>query len=408
MPLKGRARTALRFARSLAFLLPSVIPFPIHGQERPPVLRWGAEVRPRSEIRRPVENGWDGVTSMRTRISLDALMEPGLRLVVQIQDVRDWGEESSVRDRNADAVDFHQAFLEVAFLPAVGGLVRAGRQEVGLAEQRLVGAPDWGQAGQTFDGARWIRPLGEGRLELVYLKIREDSSPSHDGSADLTAAWYSAPLGGLGSADLLGVHDRGDGTGRTRQTTVGGVWRTGSELFSARAEGLYQFGRRGGRDVEAFMFAGEAGMTVARGQGTITLWYDYLSGDAHPDDDEIDSFSTLFGARNRYYGRADYFTDVPTDTRGLGLVDAALKLAFSPGGDLSLNLDLHEFRTAQDQSLTRARLGEEADLWARVRARQYLTVQAGYSLTWSGPAMEALGLLEGTGHFGYVMTSLRF
>lgn len=408
MPLNGRAPTALRSSRSLALLLPFLTPFPIHAQTTRPVLRWGAEIRPRWEVRKPVDGGWDGVTSMRTRVSLEALLEPDLRLFVQVQDVRDWGEESSVRDRSADAVDFHQAYLEVASLPALGGLARVGRQEVGLAEQRLVGAPDWGQAGQTFDGARWIRPVGDSRIEVVYLKIVEGSSPSHDADADLTAVWYTAPLGSLGSVDFVGVHDRWTGTERTGQTTVGGIWKKDGEAISLRVQGLYQFGERQARDVRAFMLAGAAGVTVARGRGTVTLWYDYLSGDETQADDETGAFSTLFGARNRYYGRADYFTDIPVATHGLGLTDAALKLAFRPGGTLSVNLDLHEFRTAPRGSLRRSRLGEEADAWVRLRFRQYLSIQGGYSLTWAGPAMEALGLLEGTGHFGYLMTSLRF
>jgi hypothetical protein len=119
-------------------------------------------------------------------------------------------------------------------------------------------------------------------------------------------------------------------------------------------------------------------------------------------------FSALYGARNRYYGTADYFIDIPNDTGGLGLQDAALKLALRPSPPLSLNLDLHAFRTAAAGGLDSRRLSDEADLWARYRFRQALTIQAGYSLTWAGPVMEYLGRLEGTGHFGYLMTSLRF
>jgi hypothetical protein len=171
---------------------------------------------------------------------------------------------------------------------------------------------------------------------------------------------------------------------------------------------MFQFGERDGRDVEAFMLAGRAGMEVLGGRGSVTLWYDHLSGNTDPDGDSVQVFTTLYGARNRYYGRADYFTDIPAHTGGLGLRDAALKLSLRPTDLLALNLDIHAFRTAQPGDLSSQRLAEEVDAWARYRFRHYLTLQAGFSLTWAGAAMEELGRLDGRGEFAYLMTSVRF
>jgi hypothetical protein len=396
------------------FLLPALLfpallssPSASTGQSQP-TITWHGEVRPRFYAREPVEGSWDRWTSMRARIALNVQPEQGLRLFVQVQDVRFWGGEETARDRSADAVDFHQAFFEVDSLPAVGGLTRAGRQEVGLAEGRLIGAPDWGQAGQTFDGVRWIRPLGPRRLEMVFLKLREDTSPAHDHDADLLASWLALPLGELGEADLIGIHDRGSGPEGNRQNTVGAIWRKAPFPFSFRVQGMYQFGERGGTDVSGYMVAARAGVSIMEDRATFTLWYDHLSGDPDPDDGEVGVFSTLFGARHRFYGRADYFLDIPEDTGGSGLRDAAVKLAFRPSDLLSLNLDIHSFRTAADGALPSARLAEEADAWVKYRFRRYLDLELGYSLTVAGPAMEELGRLEGTGNTGYIMTSLRF
>jgi hypothetical protein len=345
---------------------------------------------------------------MRTRIAADVRMDRGLRLFFQMQDVRIWGEELSVRDRSADNMDFYQAYLEVMDLPVAGGMIRAGRQEVSLAENRLMAAPDWGQGGQTFDGVRWIRPTGDGRLELIALRIQENSAPSHEQSADFLAAWYHLDQAGGGTADLYLVHDRVVNSPETSQSSLGGVWKGELAPLSLVLHGVYQAGTREGLDVRASLLSAQGKLTVANGMGSVTLWYDRLSGDDDLEDDVNKAFTTLFGARNRFYGRADYFTDIPVTTRGLGFQDAVLKLGWRPMEDLAVNLDIHSFRTAEEGGLSSMRLGEEVDIWARLRTREYLTLQAGYALTWAGSGMEELEILSGTGHFGYFMTSLKF
>ena len=396
-----------RGPRALLLCALLLAPATTEAQSRPTLL-WGGEIRPRAETGKAGEAGREQLVSMRTRVVMDARFEEGLRLYFQFQDVRNWGEETTERDRTADALDFHQAFLEVEDLPAAGGTLRAGRQEVALAEERFIGAPDWGQAGQTFDGALWFRPVGSHRLELVALKLREESSPAHQDEAELLAAWFAVSPGGMGSGDLLALHDRSTGPGGSRQHTLGGVWRIDPAPFSFRVQAMGQLGEREGRRVRASMLAIRAGAEVLEGKGTVTLWYDRLSGDETPDAGDVRSFSALYGARNRYYGTADYFTDIPRDTGGLGLQDAVLKLTLSPHPLLSLYLDLHAFRTAARGSLESRRLGEEMDAWLRYRFREALAVQVGYSLIRSGPVLEALERLDGTGQFGYVMTSLRF
>ncbi len=388
----------------LAILL---LPNPLTAQSRP-ALTWQGEVRPRLFAQEPVRGEWDHWISMRTRLGLDARFDAGMRFFLQIQDVRYWGEEETNRDRSADAVDFHQAFLEVDSLPGLGGLIRAGRQEVSLGEGRFLAAPNWGDAGQTFDGLLWIRGNGDANLNLVYLRVREGSSAAHDQSADLTAGWLTLPPGELGSFDLLGFHDRSGDPDGTSQSTVGSIWKMGFGDLSFRLQGMYQFGERVGTDVSAHMIAARGTLGILDGEGTVTLWYDYLSGDPDPGDNQTGAFSTLFSARHRYYGTADYFLDIPRDTGGLGLQDAAVKFAFTPTPTLSVNLDLHSFRTAQWGALSSRHLAEEADLWIRHRFRGALALEAGSSLIWAGTAMEELGRLEGTGTAVYFMTSLRF
>ena len=405
--LSGRPRID---SRVLAFGILTLLaswPSPARGQDQP-TLVLGGEIRPRLLARTPVEGKWDHWISMRSRLDLGARFQEGLALFLQIQDVRFWGEELTNRDRSADAVDFHQAYLEVDSLPGIGGKVRVGRQEVTLAQGRFLAAPNWGQAGQTFDGLKWSRFLGPARLELVYLRLQEGSSAVHDVTADLSAAWLVLPAGAFGAVELLALHDRSGGQAGTGQSTAGAIWKLDRGRIGLVAQGMGQVGERQGRDVSAFMLAVQGRMEILEDRGSVTLWLDHLSGDEDPFDEEIQAFSTLFGARHRFYGRADYFRDIPEDTRGLGLQDLALKLALTPAPSVSVNLDLHAFRTARRGNLSSHRLAEEIDLWIRYRFREALNLETGYTLTFGGPAMEELDLLDGTGQVGYVMTSLRF
>jgi hypothetical protein len=384
---------------------------PAAGQAKP-ALTWSGEVRPRIYGREPVQNDWDHWISMRTRLGMDARMDSGIGLFVQIQDVRFWGEELSNRDQSANAVDFHQAYLEVGSLPGVGGMIRAGRQEVQLAEGRFISAPDWGQGGQSFDGVRWMRPIQHGHVDVVYLRTQEGTVPDHDFSADFTAAWVNLAVASGGSLDVLAIHDRTGEPDGTSQTTVGPIAKGETGAFSFRGQGMYQFGERMGLDVSAYMVALSGSLEVLEEKGSVTLWYDYLSGSdgpaEGPGNGKLGSFSTLYGARHRFYGRADYFLDIPRDTENLGLQDAALKLAYSPSPILGLNLDIHAFSTAQEGDLSSRTLGQELDFWARYRFRGVLNLEAGYSITWAGDAMEELGRLEGTGNVAYFMSSFRF
>jgi hypothetical protein len=254
--------------------------------------------------------------------------------------------------------------------------------------------------------------MEEGQVNVVYLRTQEGTSPDHDFSADFTAAWVNFGVGSAGSLDFFGVHDRTGEPDGTGQTTMGTIGKAGSGPLNFRLQGMYQFGERKGIEVSAYMVAGSGSLDVMDGRGRVTLWYDYLSGDDELGDDpggeKLGSFSTLYGARHRYYGRADYFLDIPQDTENLGLTDAALKLTYSPTSLLRLNLDVHAFSTAQQGTLSSRALAKEVDFWAQYRFRAVLNLEAGYSVTWAGDAMEQLDRLTGTGNAAYLMSSFRF
>ena len=391
-------------AASILLPLPTLL-----GAQEPPQLTFGAQVRPRMESRTPVQESRDVFTSMRVRASLAAELEGGVKVFVQLQDVRLFGEElHTLLDYRADGFDLHQGYLELESTPLLGGRLRVGRQEIALGEQRLVGAVDWAQQGRSFDGARYTSPdLGGVTLDLLAVKLRESTSPNHPFDGEFFGAWANVGLGGAGTLDawtLLVTHSSPAGT---EEVTLGGLWRRALGPLDLRLEGSVQTGTRGGADVSAYMLGARAGGKVVD-NAVLTFWYDHLSGDDDPFDGKVRVFNTLFATNHAFYGLADYFTDIPAHTGGLGLQDAAVKLALTPSPATGLNVDFHLFRTARPGSLSTRELANELDLTLTHRLSRALTVTSGYSFVQARDGIKELGRLSENAHWAFVMLNASF
>lgn len=373
-------------------------------------LDFAGQVRPRYEFRDPTgaAGSADVLISMRTRASLRARLERGVSLFVQLQDVRLWGEErSTLADFSADHLDLHQGYLEIAFGKG-DGRARVGRQEVSFGGQRLVGAVDWTQQGRSFDGARLTLADGRGDLDLLGVRISDADAPGSDADHDFFGVYgvLDEVLGG--ALDLYALHDRRRGGGDLDRSTLGFRAHGAAGGITYRFEASYQTGSEGELDLAAFMLGGRVGATFADGRASATLWYDHLSGDDDPGDDEIGVFNTLYATNHKFYGFADLFLDIPSHTGGLGLQDLALKTSYRARNDLDLRVDLHAFRLAEELANGEARLGEEIDLTAIYRHSEGLTVQGGLSYVVQGDALAAIGRLSENATFVYLMLNAGF
>ena len=65
-----------------------------------------------------------------------------ISVYAQVQDARSWGSElNTLTDAGADAFDMHQGYVDMGRTTAF--TARLGRQEMPLADERLVGAVGW-------------------------------------------------------------------------------------------------------------------------------------------------------------------------------------------------------------------------------------------------------------------------
>jgi len=87
------------------------------------------------------------------------------------------------------------------------------------------------------------------------------------------------------------------------------------------------------------------------GSGSVTLWYDRLSGVDDDDQSGGDwgAFDTMYDTGHKFYGFQDfYLARNGAGTRFFGLQDIALKTKMSPRAGWTLKADVHHFRTATD------------------------------------------------------------
>jgi hypothetical protein len=370
----------------------------------------GGQLRPRYELRDPVAGERVTFTSMRLRANLTASLPQGVGAFVQLQDVRFWGEETStLTDFRADNFDVHQAYVEIAS-PETGRLrARVGRQEAVFGGQRLIGAVGWTQQGRAFDGVRLTATGPLGTVDVIGYQLGEASAAVPGAREAFFTGAYATFTEILGGAlDVYTLYDRVGGAADSKRATLGVRLAGGRATLSYRLEGSYQFGTTATDDIGAFMLGARAGYTFAGGRASVTLWYDYLSGDDDPTDNETSVFHTLFATNHKFYGLADLFTNIPAHTGGLGLQDAALKLAARPRDDVRLNADLHVFLLAKTGTLASGHLGEELDLTANYRYTNNLGTTLGFSFVLQDDAWAAIGRLTENLAWFYAMLDLTF
>lgn len=330
------------------------------------------QVRPRLELDTLRDGAPDtaaAFVSQRSRVGIAAEAPHFLARVV-VQDVRTWGSETdTLKDPIADAVDFHEAWAR--WRSGEGMSLTVGRQEITFDEQRLVGAVDWAQQGRAFDAARLSLRQGPWNAELAAAVLTEGALAGTGKDEDrlgvlVRAGWKPMKEGSQGTLDLLSITESDVAAEQLRET-VGLYAAGGTGALSGRLEAYAQLGSLAGASYSAWML-GVVGTYAPKmaGKPRLSLWFDNLTGDADLTDDQITSFQSPFGTNHKFYGIMDVMCYTQACwVDGRGLRDAALKVDLTPVGRLKLNLDLHAFLAAANQSEDQeSMLGQEVDLWA--------------------------------------------
>ncbi|NIN72237.1 MAG: alginate export family protein [Gemmatimonadetes bacterium] len=322
----------------------------------------------------------DAATLSRIRGGVQVSLLDWIRVYAQLQDARAWGtEDNTLTDASAELFDLHQGYADLG--KTDGFTARLGRQSMGLADERLVGAVEWTNTGRAFDGVRvfgeykgvtwtafWMNVAERDELLTVGVHPQLNQGINDDG-------WF---IGGFATrkfgdvtSELTALFDRDAITEESYTLNLRVHGRTGSVVYEGAA--AYQ----GGPGRSAYFASGKAGLAI--GRGTVAAQLDYLSGDSDTADAETKAFNTLYATNHKFYGYMDYFLDIPGQLDEAGLVDALLRGTLTTSQSTNVRLDLHRFLTAQKRNGERA-LGTELDLVGRWQIEQPATLEAGVGI----------------------------
>ena len=374
------------------------------------------EVRSRTEWDAPGgAASADVFTMLRSRFGARVDPTRGLSVVLQLQDSRVLGTEGNRASSLVDVFDLHQGYLQLV-APWRGSEIalRAGRQEIALGNERLVGAVNWSNTGRTFDGARVFLapsgPTGADRWSVTtFAAVMEENGRRFGGATTagtaapdhvVLGAYASRGAAGKSGADLTLLYDGGASYrsyADAHRTTADARVRALLPLsLRLELEGALQTGAQSyvpatgsptAQSVRSWL-AG-ARVTHAVGRGAATAGVDLLSGDDSPADARYSAFSTMFGTNHPFYGLLDVIGDPAATTKERGLRDAFVTATHPATSWLAPRVELHRFGLA---SGTERRLGLEADLVAPIRLAAGTTLELGYALFRNGPAAGSLGL----------------
>jgi hypothetical protein len=364
-----------------------------------------AEIRPRAEYR----NGYkklrtEGTSpiflvSQRSRLSLffqKNKFETGL----SFQDIRIWGDGEIVTSTgvfgNNASVDLNEAWIKLNFLK--NSSVKIGRQYFDYDDSRLLSNRNWNQNSLPYDALLYQFSKGSLNLDLalsynntkneLFYLIEEDSYPRiktlnflHIGKSFGKKLQLS---GIILSAGYENIQDSLMDEEKILLTWTYGLYlKYYSDLINLETSLNFQHGENhlGYKLEEAYNF----NILAKKSLNKIQLHggYSLISGNNKGKEEE-NWFNLFYGARHKYYGLMDYFSNLPVATSYYGLQDFFLGIGYKLNSKISLNSDLHYFSTQfavvnSNDTPHPKRLGFESDSYFKINLMENISLQGGFS-----------------------------
>lgn len=348
--------------------------------------------------------------SHRARLGVSAANKSGAKVVVRVQDVRVWGEETDAagggtQSNGAMGLDLHEAYAVIP-LGMEGLALQAGRQEISLDNHRLVGNADWTMRARRFDAARVRYNLAPLDVSVFGAMLTERENADADGHVlgSLGDIYFGGlhgkyTLGEMAKVSLMYLARKNDSALATanelRQTA--GLFAEGKVAgVSWTAEGYGQFGHVGAADLMATLIGVRAAYTVDLPQKpTVGLLFDDVSGDGNV----AHAFDTLYATNHKFYGEMDFFLAFGKHTLNRGLRDIGATLSAVPVPGLTVGADFHIFAThaLAGDALTAAKdvqpatdLGKEVDVRAIWKLRPGNNLHLLYGMFMPGDGMRSI------------------
>ena len=381
--------------KTVCLYLLTLVPLPVFSQ-----FSLTGEFRPRTEL----SHGYKTLAANEQESSLSTIQRSRLNLSYQndkiasklvLQDVRLWGGQAQLVANEDFAISLHEAWTEVFFTPEFS--LKAGRQEVGYDDHRILGTVGWSQQGRSHDLAilkyhkNFTAHFGFAHHENGTTTDNLFNGP--DAYKNLQYLWLNKKWG-QNSLSILFLNDgkpamEGEEQITRYTQTLGGHAEISVNPLSIASNFYYQTGKMAtAKEVSAINFlieiSGKPGKNIL-----LTGGYEYLSGTAPGNSETNHSFTPFYGTNHKFNGYMDYFY-VGNHLNSVGLNDVYLKYTFSKN-KISVNEHLHFFAAAQKPDPEKnSFLGLEFDFSVGWKINDAAKLDLGYSQLYASETMELI------------------
>jgi len=377
-----------------------------------------AELRPRAEYRYGYKQLATGdkeaifLISQRTRLGA-TYKHNKIEGKIMLQDVRVWGDETQYSSSgvfgNEASIDLAEAWFSIKLNPHLE--LKTGRQQWSFDDERLLAKRNWNQNGLFYDALTlgfesgdWNAHLGLSYNNFSESNFREPYDPQAMKSIGFfhVSRQFSKKIRG----SLIYIYS---GKTKTDSTLAMYVKSSSGAYVQYTNQGLklsgsfyYQFGK----DVyQGSVKTADAYNMNLHGVYKANYWSlnagcSILSGDHEGDANKQKThlFDLLYGARHKYYGFLDYFSNLRKSTKNGGLNDIYAGFGVPFCSSLEALGACHVFylnriNTEVDQveeGCHPSYLGTEMDIWFNSTVSQLFNIQGGYSFILPGNTLKLI------------------
>lgn len=410
-----------------------------------------AEIRPRAEFRHGYkllpESGVVAANfiSQRTRLNFK-YSHAHLNIGISLQDVRVWGDEqmfssTGVFGDNA-SIDLKEGWIEL--FAGEYHKFKVGRQFMSYEDERLIAKRNWNQNAMAYDAFLYKFSKNDMKLhvglsfnnnkentfggdynlydEIIYLDTVTNSLITQKVSVgsrvqSLNFLYLSKALNEKAHLSFFalatGFQKPGSKNTIYFKGTYGLFLKYTPEKFGMRTSLYYQNGKNKiGQNVSAYMF--NFCGTYTLDPFSLKAGMDYISGqdaenknENYQDKDHF--FDIFYGARHKYYGQMDYFSNMRAATSNGGLVDLYGGLEYKLSDKFDISVDYHYF-SLQNKVLDENELNEplkkalasELDLSCSIKLIKEVKISGGFSFLLPTESLEKIqGVESGSSKFAY-------
>ena len=369
------------------------------------------ELRPRLEYRHGyntlLSDSLNAATFVSQRSRLNLMYNShNLKVFLSIQNVRVWGDIStlSLTDKNGTAL--HQAWAEIKL--SSNFKLKFGRQELIYDDHRIFGNVGWAQQARSHDALiAQFEPTDRHRFDLGFaINENSESLVEIDYLVNNYKAfqylWYHTNIKQTGISILilnngLTFVDENEEQQVQYNQTIGSRFTIKKNKITADASIYIQSGKIENRKLSAYNVSGNFHHNL-NDKFKVGLGAEYLSGtDMNSSDNKLKSFTPWFGTNHKFNGLMDYFY-VGNHNNSVGLFDINATIQYHKR-KFSAKMMPHLFYSAatvvnEIGNPMKNALGTELDLVMVYKWTNDINFQLGYSQLFATETMKTVKGVE--------------